>query len=116
MLNVERLDMGDITTLRVSGEVDGVGANTLRDAIKQCVAEKRYHLVITMSHVMFLSYMGAGVLVEGLGLVQTFHGDIKLASLNIQSRRLLSMMGLGHVFELHSSEMSAVQGYKQEAA
>ncbi len=116
MLKVERLDSGTVTTLRAAGEIDGGGANKLRDAIKACVAEKRYRLVLDLSGVLFLSYMGAGVLVEGLGLTQTFHGDIKLASMNIQSRRLLSMMGLGHIFESYASELAAVQGYKQEAA
>lgn len=116
MLKVERHETGSVTTLRASGEIDGEGANRLRDSIRACVADRQYRLVLDLSDVMFLSYMGAGVLVEGLGLVQTFHGDLKLASMNIQTRRLLSMMGLGHIFESYATEVAAIQGYQQEAA
>ncbi|HDP34560.1 MAG TPA: anti-sigma factor antagonist [Candidatus Hydrogenedentes bacterium] len=116
MLRVERLEIGAVTALRAAGEIDGEGANALRSAVETCVADGRYHLSLDMSKVEYLSCMGAGAMLECLSLLQRYHGDLKIAALNIQSRRLLSTMGLGHVFESYESETSAVNGYKQEAA
>jgi anti-anti-sigma factor len=116
MLTVERSEIGAVTALRAAGEIEDEGVRILRDAILRCVADKHCNLVLNMSKVVYLSYMGAGALVESLGLVKQHHGDIKLTGMNIQSRRLLTTMGLGRVFESYESEMVAVKGYQQEAA
>jgi anti-anti-sigma factor len=116
MLRIERVEIGSVTVLRGHGEIDDASANTLREVINNCMTDKRYQLALDLSKVVYMSYMGAGVLLECLGALQKFQGDLKLASMNIQSRRLLSTMGLGHVFESYESEVSAVKGYQQEAA
>ncbi len=116
MLKIERLESGAVTIMRVRGEIDDAGVNELRLALMECITQRRHHVVLNLSGVVFLSYMGVGVLVERLGQLRAFHGDMKLSSLNIQGRRLLAMMGLSHVFDCYDSESAAVQGYKQEAA
>jgi len=116
MLKIERFEIGAVTVLRASGEIDDGSANTLRETVNNCLEDKRYQLALDLSRVVYMSCMGAGALVECLGALQKFNGDLKLASLNIQSRRLLTTMGLGHVFESFESEGSAVKGYQQEAA
>jgi anti-anti-sigma factor len=116
MLSVERFENGAVTILRASGEIDETGIEALRRELSGCVADQCRNVVLNLSRVVFLSYMGAGVLVESLGQLRAGKGDLKLACMNMQSRRLLCMMGLGHIFECHDSEIAAVQGYQQEAA
>lgn len=116
MLRIERSEIGAVTVLRASGEIDDGSADTLREAVNNCLADKRYHIALDLSHMVYMSFMGAGALVECLGALQKFDGDLKLAGMNIQSRRLLTTMGLGHVFESYESEISAVKGYQQAAA
>ncbi|MCK5862746.1 MAG: STAS domain-containing protein [Candidatus Hydrogenedentes bacterium] len=116
MLKLERQEIELVTVIHASGEIDGVGATAFREFISGCVADKRYQLVLDLSKVEYIDRMGVGALLECLGSLQTYHGNLKLASLNIQSRRLLTAMCLGHVFESYESEVSAVKGYQQEAA
>ncbi len=116
MLTLDRVECGAATVLRVQGEIDEDGINALRLGLMACIADRRYHVVLNLSGVVFLSYMGVGALVERLGQLRTFNGDLKLACLNLQGRRLLRMMGLGHVFDCYDSEASAVKQYQQEAA
>lgn len=116
MLMVERIEQGKITILRLSGEVDDEGANVLRKAVLDCIQDQRYSLVLNFSSVLFVSYMGVGALLDYLGRLRSFKGDIKLACLNLQSRRMLNLMGLSHVFECFEVESLAVQGYQQVAA
>jgi anti-anti-sigma factor len=116
MLKIDRLEIGSVTVLRAEGEIDDASANTLREKVRNCMADKRYQIALDLSKVVYMSCMGAGALVECLGALQKCNGDMKLAGMNLQSRRLLSTMGLGHVFESYDSENSAVKGYQQEAA
>lgn len=116
MLRIKRSEIGAVTVLKASGEIDDASANTLRETVNNCLDDKRYLLALDLSEVVYMSFMGAGALVECLGALQKSGGDLKLACLNIQSRRLLTTMGLGHVFESYESEVSAVKGYQQEAA
>lgn len=116
MLSIETVEKGGVIVLRIQGEVDDVSAHSLREAVAACVREQRYRLVFNFSSVTFLSNMGVGALMEPLGRLRSFKGDIKLACVNLQARRLLGMMGLGQVFEIYEVESAAVQGYKQVAA
>lgn len=116
MLTCERVEKGGVTVLRVSGEVDDIGGQALREAITACMREQRYRLVLNFASVNFLSFVGVGALMDHLGRLRSFKGDIKLSCVNLQTRRLLGMMGLGQVFEIYEVESAAVQGYKQVAA
>ena len=116
MLTIERLEQGAVTVLRINGEVDDEGAPVLREAVISCLQDQRYRIVLNFSSVAFLSYMGVGALMEHLGRLRSLKGDIKLASMNLQARRLLGMMGLSHVLEVYEVESAAIQGYKQVAA
>lgn len=116
MVTCERVEKGRVTVLRVGGEVDNVGAQAIREAISACMREQRYCLVLNFASVAFTDFVGVGALMDHLGRLRSFKGDIKLACINLQTRRLLGMMGLGQVFEIYEVESAAVQGYKQVAA
>lgn len=116
MLKIERVEIGSVTVLRAAGEIDNSAAGMVRNVINGCMADKRYQLALDLSQVVYMEQMGIVALLEGLTQLQKFKGDLKLASMNIQSRRLMSKMCLGHIFESYESEVSAVQGYQQEAA
>ena len=116
MLKIERVEIGSVTVLRASGELDHVTAGMVRNAINDCMADKRYQLAVDLSKVEYMEQMGVVALLEGLARLQKVKGGLKLAGMNIQSRRLLSKMCLGHTFESYDNEVSAVQDYQQEAA
>lgn len=116
MLAIDRVEHGAVTVLHVQGEIDEEGIHTLRLGLMDCLARQRYQVVLNLSGVMFMSYMGVGVLVERLGQLRALNGDMKLACLNLQGCRLLRMMGLRHVFDCYDTEATAVQQYHQEAA
>ena len=116
MLCIETLEKGGVTVLRIRGEVDETAVNVLRETMTACLKEQRYRLVFNFAGVTFLSNLGVAALMEPLGRIRSYKGDIKLACVNLQARRLLGMMGLGQVFEIYEVESAAIRGYKQEAA
>ncbi len=115
-MNIERLDIGDVTVLRLRGDINEAGMGALRLALTEIAEQGRWHLVLNMAGVGFVSYMGVGVLVERLGQFQAAKGDIKLSCLSVYLRRLLRMMSLSHVLDCHETEAQAVQGHSKQAA
>lgn len=115
MLKVERIESGLVTVLRLSGEIDESGQGLLRETFNACQQDGRVNIVLNVSAVTYISYMGLGVLVERLRQVRRNDGDIKLAGLNLYGERLLRMVGAKKVFERFESETQAVQQYLQAA-
>ena len=114
-MHVERTDLGDVTVLRLDGDLDENGIDALREAFYACMTQGHFNLVLNLRNVQFISYMGVGVLVERLRKLRAFKGDLKLVSLNLYAQRLFRMVGVTALFDTFESESQAVRVF-QEAA
>jgi len=114
-MNIERLENGAITVLRLDGDIDEDGQNALRVCLMECLKDQRYHVVVNMGDVKFVSYMGVGVLVERLRQLRAQGGDLKLSGVNLYTQRLLRMVGVTKVFEMFDSESQAIQASREAA-
>lgn len=114
-MKIERIEMGETTVLRLEGDVDDTAVHELRDALYDCLREGRFNLVINLSRVGYLSYLGLGIVIERLRRVRAVKGDIKLVGINLYMERLFRMVGASRLFEIFENEHQAVHGY-QEAA
>ncbi len=114
-MNIERLENGAITVLRLEGDIDDEGQNVLRAQLAICLQEQRYQVVVNMEAVKFVSYMGVGVLVERLRQLRTHGGNLKLAGVNLYTQRLFRMVGVTKVFDSFDSESQAVQSFREAA-
>jgi len=114
-MNIERLETGAVTVLRLEGDIDEEGMNQLRVALMRCLQEQRSNVVANMFGVKFVSYMGVGVLVERLRQFRACKGDLKLVGVNLYTERLFRMVGLSKVFAVFPSESQAIQAYREAA-
>lgn len=114
-MTVNRDDLDAVTVLRLEGDIDDAGVDDLRTALYTCAKQGRCKLVLNMTEVRFISYMGVGVLVERLQSLRKANGDIKLVGLNLYTERLFRMVGVGSLFDVQDSEAQAV-GLFQKAA
>lgn len=114
-MTVERADVGNVTVLRLEGDIDEQGVDDLRSALFECITEGRFNLVLNLAKVAFVSYMGVGVLVERLRKLRAFHGDIKLVRLNVYAQRLFRMVGVTSLFDTYDTESQAVSVYREAA-
>ena len=114
-MNIERMENGVSTILRLEGDIDEDGMNTLRLALMDCIQDHRCHVVVNMVDVKFVSYMGVGVLVERLRQLRACNGDMKLVGVNLYTERLFRMVGVAKVFEKYDTESQAVQAYREAA-
>ena len=114
-MKIERKDVGGLSVLRLAGDIDEGGVDVLRTSMYECLAEGRHQIIMNLSGVRFISYMGVGVLVERLRKLRALGGDLKLVGLNLYAQRLFRMVGVSGLFEAYESETQAI-GQFQEAA
>ncbi|GMU92280.1 MAG: hypothetical protein AMXMBFR4_13380 [Candidatus Hydrogenedentota bacterium] len=114
-MKIERKDMGTVSILRLAGDIDETGVDVLRTELYECIAEGRYRVILNLSGVRFISYMGVGVLVERLRKLRLQSGDLKLVGVNLYAQRLFRMVGVSSLFDTYESESQAL-GVFQEAA
>ena len=115
MLNIEKVRQGNVTIIRVSGDVDEDGVKELRIALVNCLRDNGYNVIVNLSGMKFISYMGVGVLVERLRQFRSYDGDMKLVGLNLYTQRLFRMTGVTNLFETFETESQAVQGLQKAA-
>ena len=115
MLNIETRKADGIAIVRVDGEVDEDGGRQLRIALVNCLRSNGYKVVVNLSGMKFISYMGVGVLVERLRQFRSYDGDMKLVGLNLYTQRLFRMTGVTSLFDVYENEADAIRDY-QEAA
>lgn len=111
-MNIERLETGSVTILRLDGDIDDKGMNELRLALNICIRDERCNVVVNMAGVKFVSYMGVGVLVERLRNMRAHGGDLKLCDVNMYTQRLFRMSGVTKVFATFASEPEAIQAFR----
>lgn len=115
MLNIEKEVRDEVTIIRVMGDVDEDGVKDLRIALVNCLRDNGYNVVVNLSGMKFISYMGVGVLVERLRQFRSYNGDMKLVGLNLYTQRLFRMTGVTNLFETFETEAQAI-GRKTKAA
>jgi len=114
-MQIERTDLGTTTIIRMAGDIDNDSVSGVRDVLYDCLSEGRCNLVLNVSDVRFLSYMGLGVLVERLRMARKAQGDIKLVGANLYMQRLFRMTGTSSLFDTFDSEPQAVGTYEAAA-
>jgi len=115
MLTIDKYENGMVTVLRLEGDIDEDGMNVLRLSLMECIQSQRCNVVVNMSAVKFVSYMGVGVLVERLRQLRSGNGDLKLTGVNLYTERLFRMVGVTNVFDTFATEALAVQAFAEAA-
>lgn len=115
MMMIDRIDMGPVVVLRLEGDIDDDGVKTLRLSFLGCLKEKRCKVVLNMTGVRHISFMGLGVLVERLRQLRLGGGDLKLVGVSMYAQRVFRMAGVTSLFDIHETEGQAVQHFREAA-
>ncbi len=116
-LEVTVEELGDISLIGLSGEVDVYTAPKLKDAINSLVEKGRYHIVVDLEKVVFLDSTGLGVLVGGLKKVKSHRGELGIICNQERILRVFRITGLTKVFPVYRTreELPAKEREKQDA-
>lgn len=99
---------GDVDVLRLSGHLDLVTSNTLKDRVRERLSQQRRSLVLNLEEVNFLNSSGLGALVSILKDVRSLGGQLVLCSLAPYIKEIFHITQLSNVFEIYPDQESAV--------
>jgi anti-anti-sigma factor len=106
----EKVDKG-VTTFVLGGRIDTQGAVEMEQALQAAVAEGKHKMVLDMAEVRYISSAGLRTLAEILTKNKQANGDLKLAALTPQVRRVLEVIGFDNFFSIHETVQSAVEDF-----
>lgn len=98
-----------VDLIEISGRIDSAAASQLEAALQEIIAQDRYHIVVDMSRLEYLSSSGLRVLVAALKQVRRWNrGDLRFCNIPERIREVLQMAGLDVLFRIYPSAVEAV--------
>jgi len=103
---------GEITAVRLIGEIDVFASPEVKTALCSLVKEGHTLLVIDFSKVAYIDSTGLGALVAALKTARENGGSIAIVCTNPQIRRIFDITGLVKVFGMYDDVESARTGLR----
>ncbi|HEY0075944.1 MAG TPA: STAS domain-containing protein [Abditibacteriaceae bacterium] len=107
-LQVNSENVGDVTVLACTGEVDLGNAPQLREALASVFNEAKPRLLLDLSGVGFMDSTGIGIMVNALNLVREKNGACAFCGLQPRVHRILQIAGLLNALPLHDTRAGAL--------
>lgn len=109
---VSERTQGEITLLKISGDLDQVYEHELTKRIDDLVTRGVKHLVIDLSEVDLIDSAGIGGLVLLSKRMRAQNGEVKLSGVRGQPGELLKRLRLDRAFDVHGDVDSAMKAYE----
>jgi len=104
---------GDVLILSADGGLDASNAESLVRELKTLVDAGARKLIVDASKLHYISSYGIAVLVRLHKKLAESGGDVKLASVSSRVSRLITLVGLEHVFEIFETVDAARAAFKE---
>jgi anti-sigma B factor antagonist len=102
----------NVTIIDLSGNlIIGKSEESLRETIKQLLAEGRKLLLLNLTDVPTIDSSGIGAMIKSFTSVKEAGGKLKVLKPSRMARQLLSITGLLSVLETYEDEKTAVSSF-----
>lgn len=106
-MNIAVEQFGEVTVLRLPGNVMRDRIPALAQSIKSCV-EQRRHVVLDLGQAEYLSSLALGVIEDQLAALRARGRDMKLSSASDHVKALLEEVGLASKIQLCDDTRAAL--------
>ncbi|HYM74792.1 MAG TPA: STAS domain-containing protein [Candidatus Dormibacteraeota bacterium] len=111
-IKIDSREVAHVTILDVHGRIVlGEEIHTLRDAVRNLVAEGKKKIILNLADVDYLDSSGVGELVGAFTTVRNAGGELKLLSLTQKVHDVLHVTKLYTVFDIRDDEFTAVKSF-----
>lgn len=107
-MQIEKSSAGDITTLKLSGEIDLHASPELRAELQQCAREKVPTLMLDFTSVAYIDSSGLATLIEYVRESTAFQGKFALFGLQKKVRTIFDLVRLNELFVISDTSGEAV--------
>jgi anti-sigma B factor antagonist len=105
-----------VSILRVSGYVDTTTSPDLERRLQALLKEHRYHIVVDLSSVEYISSAGWGIFISEIREIREQGGDLKLAGMIPDVREVFDLLEFENILKSYSDATLAVSAFGQVAA
>jgi anti-sigma B factor antagonist len=100
-----------VSILRVSGYVDTTTSPDLERRLQALLREKRYHLVVDLARVEYISSAGWGIFISEIREIREHGGDLKLAGMAPDVREVFDLLEFENILQSYSDADLAVASF-----
>jgi len=111
MLDFHISDIEQVTLIEVSGRIDGMSAEELRETLAEEIQRGAKLVVLDLAQVSYMSSAGLRQLVPAYPKLQEEGGDLRLAQPSSRVQDVLEMSGLDTIFQIFLTQTAAVGSY-----
>ncbi len=103
---------GSVTILDLSGNlIIGRSEESLRETVKQLIAEERRFFLINLAEVPTIDSSGIGAMIKSFTSVKEANGKLKVLKPSRMAQQLLTITGLLSVLEIFDDESAAISSF-----
>jgi anti-sigma B factor antagonist len=107
-------DDGNMTFLRIRGELDALSAPELRPVLDKLIDERRPEVCVDLSELRLIDSSGVGALVSLYKRVRANSGSVRFTGVKAQPLVIFKLLRLDIVFGLVEDGQQAVYGLAPE--
>lgn len=111
-MEVTLTECDNATVVKVTGSVDGLSAEQLSSSFAPAIAQGRVRLVADFSHVNYTSSAGLRSLLGAVNDSRRQGGDLRIAGLQPQVERVLTLAGFTGIIQVFADVEAAVASYR----
>lgn len=111
-MEVTLSECGNATVVMIIGSIDGLTAGQLSSSVAEPIADGRVRLVVDFSRVNYTSSAGLRSLLGAVNDSRRKGGDLRLAGLQPQVQRVLSLAGFIGIIQTFADVDAAVASYE----
>src|SRR5258705_1550955 len=100
-----------VSVLRVSGYVDTTTSPELERRMQALLREKRYHIVVDLSRVEYISSAGWGIFISEIREIREHGGDLKLAGMIPDVREVFDLLEFENILQSYPDADLAVSSF-----
>jgi len=100
-----------VSILRVSGYVDTTTSPDLERRLQALLREKRYHVVVDLTRVEYISSAGWGIFISEIREIREHGGDLKLAGMLPDVKEVFDLLEFENILQCYSDADLAVASF-----
>jgi anti-sigma B factor antagonist len=93
----------EISEVRIDGVIDTITAGELEEVIDSLLKRARYHIVVDLAGVDYISSAGWGIFISHIKDVRNHGGDIKLANMIPNVYEIYELLEFDNVLQAYNS-------------
>lgn len=110
-LEIKVSELKRVQLVEVSGRVDTITADELREALNGAIERGYNQVVVELNGVEFMSSAGLREMVSALKTVKRSGGDLRLANPSEKVKEVLDLAGLDTIFQVYPTTVEAVGSF-----